>query len=346
MRDVCTTRFAFYANNQWAVSVKGIITELPDEGLNGMHNGDEITTRSLVTESDVDILIGKHGVQSGNVIIENITGIEYYLRDDYAFRQAMTMVDPPEMVPILKNASIDNERGILRGIIYNDYLTKRNDGELMEIKTNWREPPINISIVGGHLMHALDGKSFYVQRDTLLWPPILSAKEALDIRQRLPYVGDGKTILDVIHSEMSRLADYGAETIGPCLAMPRLLYGSHEDKSNAFTINMAPDGFDDNDFVTLRYRWHAAKEASVNKYQKAIVDVSRVAESLLLGEAESIHVPLRQYYCRSASSGGPPRYATSFFRVVSVFLLWQFDVVCGEYCILTGNLFLIEPLPG
>ena len=322
--DVCQTIFALYANNRWPASVTGVITELPQEGLNGIHNGVKIKTRSLVLDNDQDILIGKHGLQSGNVIIENKTGIKYYLRDDYAFRQATQMENPPRSVPVLKNTFIDNDRGVLRGNIYDDYFTNHRDGELVEIKTNCREPPINISILGGHMINSLDGKSFYVQRDTLLCPPMLSAKESLDIRQRLPHVGNGKTILDVLQAEMSRLGDYALDTIGPCLAMPRLLYGSHEDE---FTTHMAPDGFDDSNFVTLRYRWHAVKEAEINKYQKAIIDVSRVAESLLRGEAESIHVPLNPYYCRSLSSGGPPRYATSFFRVVSVFLQWHFFVV-------------------
>ena len=332
--DVCQTIFALYANNRWPASVTGVITELPQEGLNGIHNGVKIKTRSLVLDNDQDILIGKHGLQSGNVIIENKTGIKYYLRDDYAFRQATQMENPPRSVPVLKNTFIDNDRGVLRGKIYDDYFTNHRDGELVEIKTNWREPPINISILGGHMINSLDGKSFYVQRDTLLWPPMLSAKESLDIRQRLPHVGNGKTILDVLQAEMSRLGDYALDTIGPCLAMPRLLYGSHEDE---FTTHMDPDGFDDSNFVTLRYRWHAVKEAEINKYQKAIIDVSRVAESLLRGEAESIHVPLNPYYCRSLSSGGPPRYATSFFRVVSVFVQWHFFVV--DYCTLISCVF-------
>ena len=76
---------------------------------------------------------------------------------------------------------------------------------------------------------------------------------------------------------------------------------------------MAPDGFADNDFVTLRYRWHAIKEAHANKFQKAIIDVSRIAMHNLKDEAENIHVPLK-YFCRK----DPPRYSTSFFRVVSL----------------------------
>ena len=73
---------------------------------------------------------------------------------------------------------------------------------------------------------------------------------------------------------------------------------------------LAPEGFAAKDFVTLRYRWHAAKEAHANKFQKAIVDVSRLKMEHFRGEAENIHVPLK-YYCRK----DPPRYSASPFRV-------------------------------
>ncbi|KAL7525338.1 hypothetical protein ACHAXR_002224, partial [Thalassiosira sp. AJA248-18] len=122
---------------------------------------------------------------------------------------------------------------------------------------------------------------------------------------------DGKTILDVLENEAIIFGEYYAnETIGPCLSMPRLLYGSYEDRSDPSWVDMAPEGFDDDDFVTLRYRWHTIKEAKANKFQKAIVDVSRLPMHSLGGEAENIHVPLN-YHCRR----DPPRYSVSFFRV-------------------------------
>jgi len=52
------------------------------------------------------------------------------------------------------------------------------------------------------------------------------------------------------------------------------------------------------------------KEARANKFQKAMVDVSRLRMEAFDGEAENIHVPLR-YHCRK----DPPRYSTSYFRV-------------------------------
>ena len=53
------------------------------------------------------------------------------------------------------------------------------------------------------------------------------------------------------------------------------------------------------------------------------MDVSRLREDSFSGEAENIHVPVNRYYCRSAALGGPPRYSTSIFRVVSAMVLFD-----------------------
>jgi len=134
-------------------------------------------------------------------------------------------------------------------------------------------------------------------------------------------VGDGTTILDVLERESNLVGeDYARETIGPCISMPRLLYGSYEDKENynntsIYNENMllADIGLSIKDFVTLRYKWHAIPESRiVNKFQKTLIDVSRIPDIILQSghEAENIHVPLK-YYCRK----DPPRYSTSYFRV-------------------------------
>lgn len=313
---VCTS----YLSKPVPVYVEGTISGLPEEGLNGKKNGDKITTEKLVTANNIDPLQGKHGIQAGNVVKENSTGVKYYLRDDYVFRDAVEMPQAPGGVATLKDTHIvDGSNGTLHGTIYNDWSTKKKkkDGESVEIKTNWREPPIDIkTLMGGHLILSTDRNSYYVQRGKMLWPPHLSSKESMGIRRRLPSVGDGKTILDVIESEMKRFGDFSSETIGPCLSMPRILYGSHEDRSDPSWQPMAPEGFSDDDFVTLQYRWHAIKEARANKFQKTIVDVSRLPMGSFDGEAENIHVPVK-YHCRSLALGGPPRYSTSYFRVVS-----------------------------
>ena len=100
-------------------------------------NGDHITTGSLITTNKVDYIQGVHGVQYGNVVIDEY-GSEYYLRDDFAFRDAVQMKQaPPFGVPTLNNTYIKN--GMLHGTIYNDNISKNKNGEHVVIKPNWRE---------------------------------------------------------------------------------------------------------------------------------------------------------------------------------------------------------------
>ena len=288
-------------------------------------NGERITTGDIITQNKKDPYQGIHGVSYGNVVTD-VFNNTYYLRDDFAFRELVEMPQAPGGVATLRNTSyIPNDGSssssststvTLVGTIYNDYMGGRKDGQRVEIQTNWKEAPIDAAAhktqFGGHLMQSVDGQTYYVEREYALWPPHLTVEESMAARRRLPTVGEGKTIQDVLDSEAKHLGtEYAQEVIGPCLSMPRLLYGSREDHNTTKDDEMIPDGFSTSDFVSLRYKWHAIKESRANKFQKTIVDVSRLSLHSLEGEAENIHVPLK-YYCRE----GPPRYSTSFFRVV------------------------------
>eukprot|EP00970_Alexandrium_tamarense_P018501 scaffold13344_cov215-Alexandrium_tamarense.AAC.7 len=91
--------------------------------------------------------------------------------------------------------------------------------------------------------------------------------------------------------------------------MPRVLFGPREDEGDA--NDASREGFADSDFVILRYHWHAKREdLETNKFQKTIVDVSRLPTNILNSQARNIHVPLN-YYCRMNN----PRYSTSLLRV-------------------------------
>ena len=341
------------------VRIEGTITGLPspptknddEEGyllLRGKKykNGDLISTGPLIEnnsnsttsktkQNDDDHYMGIHGVAYGNIVIDEY-GQQFYLRDDFAFRDAVFMSQAPGGVPTIKDSYINGT--YLHGSIYNDIIHRRwKDGTRVQIKTNWREAPINsISTSshghrnmkaangGGQMIHSADRESYFVQRndnEPLYWPPHLSSNELYSIRQRLSSVGDGTTILDVLERESNLVGeDYARETIGPCISMPRLLYGSYEDEENynktsIYNENMllADIGLSIKDFVTLRYKWHAIPESRiVNKFQKTLIDVSRIPDIILQSghEAENIHVPLK-YYCRK----DPPRYSTSYFRV-------------------------------
>ena len=157
---------------------------------------------------------------------------------------------------------------------------------------------------GGHLIHDAKQKKYYIEREQESWPPHVSPKTALNARARLPSVGDGNTIYDILKNELNEY---------PCVTMPRLLYGSYEEDDEKPRWNTAPLGFEDENFVTLRYKWHAIKGVfDVNKYPKTIIDVSRVPMSSFDGKAFEIHRPLTKF-CRK----DPPRYSLSLLRVVS-----------------------------
>jgi len=74
---------------------------------------------------------------------------------------------------------------------------------------------------------------------------------------------------------------------------------------------MAPHPFNDEDFVTLRYRWHTERGAfNGNKYPKTLIDVTRVSEEDIGIKAPSIHNPIEKYCIPD-----PPHYSLSLFRV-------------------------------
>jgi hypothetical protein len=93
-----------------------------------------------------------------------------------------------------------------------------------------------------------------------------------------------KTIRDILENQS------GTE---PCLPFTRHLYGSKEDYNTTIWRDMAPIGFFETDFVTLRYRWRARRDrVKVNKWQKTIIDVSRISMNDIPRKAMSVHTPL------------------------------------------------------
>ncbi len=81
---------------------------------------------------------------------------------------------------------------------------------------------------------------------------------------------------------------YAREALGSCLAMPRVLFGVREDEGDA--NDALPEGFTDSDFVTLRYHWHVKREdLETNKFQKTIIDVSRLPMNILNSQARNFH---------------------------------------------------------
>jgi hypothetical protein len=92
-----------------------------------------------------------------------------------------------------------------------------------------------------------------------------------------------KTIRDILKSH---------EPLDPCHTFTRQLYGAKEDFNGSIWKDVAPFGFDDTDFVTLRYRWRAQKnKVFVNRWQKTIIDVSRIPLQDLKRQVHTVHLP-------------------------------------------------------
>jgi hypothetical protein len=225
-------------------------------------------------------------VQYGNVIQDSL-GNKYFLRDDFAFRDVAVMPQAPG-VPTLKQSYI--REGKLYANIYNDRYDGHNDGEEVEIETNWKEPDVNATgstaIDGGHLVKDTIGRTYYVEREIALLPPQLNTSWTMGARRRLPSVGNDATIQDVLEDVFRD--GYAREALGSCLAMPRVLFGPREDEGDA--NDALPEGFTDSDFVTLRYHWHVKREdLETNKFQKTIIDVSRLPMNILNSQARNFH---------------------------------------------------------
>jgi hypothetical protein len=108
---------------------------------------------------------------------------------------------------------------------------------------------------------------------------------------------DKMTILEGIHhaeKENEYLANEFASS--PCVAMPRLAFGVKESTPTEIQKNV-PYGFDETNFQTLRWRWHAGRgQKKVNKISKSILDVSRVDSELFVATDQvMVHLPSKTH---------------------------------------------------
>ncbi|CAJ1940522.1 unnamed protein product [Cylindrotheca closterium] len=85
----------------------------------------------------------------------------------------------------------------------------------------------------------------------------------------------------------------------PCVGLPRLLFGANEDKKEDPEVvakgSLLPEiGFSSTDFMTLRWRWHAGNDNILNRAGKALIDLSRIPDGLLLLDNVNAHRPIKQ----------------------------------------------------
>lgn len=292
--------------------IDGAISGLPPEGSKDygedVRNGDFIKTGALVVE--------EKEVQPGGVV-EDKFGRKYFLRDDSAYMDLTALPHAPPDVPTLKG--FDDGDPYTSSWIYNDIYDGRADGELADLEMNWTygvDTGLKM-LHGGHVIRDMRGKRYYFEREQDLWPRHLTPTEGFELRWSLPSISDGQsTIMSVLAESKKKGLPLGA-----CLTMPRLFYGSKETDHTKQSNEVVPEGFAAEDFVTLRYQYHAMKGTfDTNLHGKTIIDVSRVPMQALHSEqgAPSVHRPLI-YYCRRDM----PRYATSLLRVNHYLDSWE-----------------------
>lgn len=248
-------------------------------------------------------------IQPGGIVTDVDGNNSYYLRDDRAYRDLGALEEPPEDMPILKYIMCNSDDKVC-GEIFNDIYDDRWDEEWVCIEVDWEDPEneqkkTNI-FHGGYVIEDLEERKYFLEKEQTLWPKRLAVNDAKEARERLPSVDGRETILDVVKEESNR---YGYDSIGPCITMPRLRYGPFEAPSKAAT-SVGP--LNPNDFVTLRYRWHAAK--GTYAYGKTMIDVSKIPMEELQVEAENVHAPLC-HYCHRQDWYYSPSYSLSLFRV-------------------------------
>lgn len=270
---------------------------------------DTAVTTEPIKSPDADILYGN--------VVEDDKGSRYFLYDDSLEYQDPTKIlsQAPIGIPTITDVQLDSTFHV-GGRIYNDTYDGKPDGSLVGFAL---DPNFAHHVKAGHIIKGANVLQYYfIENDQLLWPPHVSGQQAVAARKGLPAANSGVTVRDVLESHRERLR------FGSCLQMPRLLYGSKESidivKDTAHDTNdtsiLTPTGFQDRDFVTMRYLWHGKKgNFETNKYQKTMIDVSHVPmDDLKDKKALNIHRPLK-YFCRADL----PRYSTSLFRVVSHF---------------------------
>lgn len=120
-------------------------------------------------------------------------------------------------------------------------------------------------------------------------------------------IGTNTTILSVLESR---------GVLDPCLSFTRHLFSAKEDYDNSTWRDLTPMGFFGIDFVTMRFCWRARKDRIfVNRWQKNIIDVSRIPISEIGDTLVNIHTPVANW-CKSE----PKRYIPTLLKAVSIIL--------------------------
>lgn len=124
------------------------------------------------------------------------------------------------------------------------------------------------------------------------WTLLADSDEYLVLNQ---HKSDASTIrsmpsIDQPSSTMSFLRQHTNSSSSPCVMLPRLRFGTRE--SSPKKRHNRDTHFNASTFQTLRFRKHANRaDLSMNKISKAMVDVSRISEEVMV--VENLHRPIK-----------------------------------------------------
>jgi len=80
-----------------------------------------------------------------------------------------------------------------------------------------------------------------------------------------------------------------------CITMPRVRFGNYLEP-NVMKKAFSPAGFNDRDFLTLRWRWRASLDSRKdNRNPKSMIDVSKIEESSFSRLNTDAHRPVRSH---------------------------------------------------
>lgn len=108
------------------------------------------------------------------------------------------------------------------------------------------------------------------------------------MRPTYPSIRNKATIIEYLHED--RQSGNGTLTKSPCVAIPRILFGS-KGGVKEYVDRPVPEGFKADSFDTMRYRKHLKRHKTVhdqlNGWAKTIIDVSRLHDSDIMSANDS-----------------------------------------------------------
>jgi hypothetical protein len=143
----------------------------------------------------------------------------------------------------------------------------------------------------------IDSDEFIQPNDRAMFHGILRKKEA--------------TMIDTLQQSENKEGITSHLFSDSCVRIPRIRYGTKESEYSKVQ-NMVPEGFQGQDFLTMRWRWHRKiSKAHRDGLEKTVVDLSKVENVSIFDRPWQNVNPHRaiRSLCKLRSKADPPAYA-------------------------------------